>query len=273
MDNQEIRVNTDQFSGSGGIDAAALIKTILRKWWMIAIAVLLAAAAAFCFAKFLVRPTYQAHFTAYVNNKQAKQANSDSLTNSDILASQELVRTYSKILTGNTVLMKAAELLGADYTYRDLVEMVKTEPEDDTELIAVYVTADSPEEAYKIGSALETISPECMAEIIVGSSMKIVDTTQMPDMRHSPSYTKYTVIGALIGAVLMLAYIITKQLFDDKIKSDEGLEERYGLPVVGIIPDMSKHTSGGSYYYYYRKSDRKAFENAAEQEPDDQKND
>ena len=176
-------------------------------------------------------------------------------------------------MTGNTVMMKAAELLGEDYTYRDLVEMVKTEPIDDTEIIAVYVTADSPDEAYSICAALETISPDCMAEIIVGSSMKIVDTAQMPDMRHSPSYTKYTVVGALIGAVLMLAYIVTKQLFDDKIKDEEGLEERYGVPVVGVIPDMSKNSPGGSYYYYYRKSDRKAFDTAGETGAEDSGND
>lgn len=255
MGSQENRYNTDQMAG--GVDVAALIKTILRKWWMIAIAVLLAAAAALCFAKYLVHPTYQAHFTAYVNNKQSKQADNDQLTNSDILASQELVRTYSKILTGNTVLMKAAELLGEDYSYRDLVEMVKTEPIDDTEIIAVYVTADSPDEAYSICAALETISPACMADIIVGSSMKIVDTAQMPDMRHSPSYTKYTVVGALIGAALMLAYIVTKQLFDDKIKDEKGLEERYGIPVVGVIPDMSKDSHGSGYYAYYRKHENK----------------
>ena len=252
MDAQENRFASDKNVDRGGVDVASLVKTVFRKWWMIAIALLVAAAAALCVARFFVHPTYQAHFTAYVNNKQSKQPNTDSLTNSDILASQELVRTYSKILTGNTVLMKAAESLGEDYTYRDLSEMVSTQPQDDTEIIAVYVTADSPEEAYNISAALETISPDCMSEIIVGSSMKIVDTTQMPDMRHSPSYTKYTVVGALIGAVLMLGYIVARQLFDDNVKSEEGLEERYGIPVVGVIPDMTKKSSDDGYYSYGR---------------------
>ena len=230
------------------VNIAVLFKTLLKKWWIVFLAALIVAAGSLCIARFLVKPTYQACFTAYVNNKQSKQTN-DSLTNSDILASQELVRTYSKILTGNKVLMKASELLGDDYNYRTLAEMVKTLPQDDTEIITVTVTAGSKEEAYR----LETISPDCMADIIVGSSMKIVDTTQMPDMRSSPSYTKYTLIGGIVGGLCAVLLILIRALMNDRVSDYSELEERFSVPVVGIIPDMSKSHSDGSGYYGYKE--------------------
>ena len=252
--------NSEKSGGEKEIDLLVLFKHLLKKWWIIVLAAVLAGVLSLAYARFLVKPTYRSYFTAYVNNKQSRQT-SDSLTNSDILASQELVRTYSKILTGNTMLMKAAEALGDEYTYRDLAKMVKTQPQDDTELITVYVTAGTKEEAYKVCAAIESISPDMMAEKIKGSSMAIIDTTQMPDMRHSPSYTKYALIGTLIGGFAAILIIIIRYFLNDKVPDENALEERYKLPVVGVIPDMSStgphgyYGRYGRYGYYGRKRD------------------
>ncbi len=251
MESQTFKNAKNQTAGDQDIDIIVLIKSLLKKWWLIFLAAALVGTCSLLYARFLVKPTYQAKFTAYVNNKQSKYGN-DSLTNSDILASQELVRTYSKILTSNTVLMKAADLLGDDYSYATLAKMVKTQAEDDTEIISVLVTAGSKEEAYKIASAIEAISPDCMAEIIEGSSMKVVDTTQVPGTRNSPSYTKFSVIGALIGGVIMAGILTVKFFTNDTVNDDAELEKRYSVPVVGIIPLISKSSSEhGGYYGYY----------------------
>lgn len=256
MENGEYKVKDNHIIEERGreVSFTDVLKKLISGWWLIAAAVFVAALLALLYAKFLVKPTYQACFTAYVNNKQSKQAN-DELTNSDILASQELVETYSKVLKGNKVLMKAAERLGEEYdlkyTYKDLSEMVSTQPQDGTEIITVLVTAGSSKEAYRVCSAIEEISPECMADIIEGSSMKIVDTTQEPDMRHSPSYTKYTVIGAIIGALAAVSFILIRMFLDDKVSDESELEKRYTIPVVGVIPDMSKTSPDGYGYYKY----------------------
>ena len=82
--------------------------------------------------------------------------------------------------------------------------------------------------------------------------MAIIDTTQMPDMRHSPSYTKYAAVGALIGAVLMLTVVIIRSFMNDKVPNEAALEERYKLPVVGVIPDMTAIIGRGEYGRYSR---------------------
>ena len=122
MDNQEYKTVGGAPQKEKEIDLSALFKSLFKKLWLIAAVALIAGAASFAYARFFVKPTYQAFFTAYINNKQSSHS-SDSLTNSDILASQELVRTYSKILTSNTVLMRAADLLDEDYTYTSLAKI------------------------------------------------------------------------------------------------------------------------------------------------------
>ena len=234
------------------IDVIALLKVLLKKWWLILLAGAFVGLGALGYAKYLIKPTYRATFTAYVNNKHERNV-TDPLTNSDIQASQELVRTYTKILTSNTLLMKAADILDSDYTYADIAKMVKTGAQDDTEIINVYVTALSKEEAYKICSAIESIAPDCMADIVEGSSMKVVDTTQMPGSRNSPSYTKYSLVGAAVGALLMIAILSIRSFTNDTVNSEDELEKRYSVPVVGVIPNMSKSAvEHGGYYGYYR---------------------
>ena len=262
MDNNVYKSNKSRMPGDRDVDLVALFKNILKRWWIILLAAVIVGLTAFLYARFFVKPTYQASFTAYVNNKQAKHS-SDSLTNSDIQASQELVRTYSKILTSNTVLMKVADLLDSDYTHVSLSKMVTTQAQNDTEIINVLVRALSKEEAYRVCAAIETISPDCMAEIIEGSSMKIVDTTQMPDARYSPSYSGYAFLGAIIGGFIMIAIITVQYFTNDTVTAESELEDKFTIPVVGIIPDMSRASSGqyGYYYSYYgRHSSKKTDE-------------
>ena len=66
------------------------------------------------------------------------------MSSSDISASKQLVLTYQKILTSNTILTASASSMGFDATYSTLQKMVSTEVKDDTEIISVYVVDTDP---------------------------------------------------------------------------------------------------------------------------------
>ena len=234
------------------IDLIPIFMALVKKVWLIVLAALIVGAGFFAGTKTLVTPTYRASFTAYVNNRsQYYNEDTNRLTSSDLSAAQELVRAYAKVLTSRTVLTTAAQSIG--YDYGTLSSKVSTSIENETGIITVYVVTANPDEAYKFALAIAENAPDQIAEIIEGSSMKIIDNPKTPSNIYKPSYVKNTAVGMFAGAALAALYIIIKCLVDDKVKSEDELETKFSIPVVGVIPDLnsgSRHY-GGYYKGYY----------------------
>ena len=65
----------------------------------------------------------------------------------------------------------------------------------------------------------------------------IVEHALLPDHKSSPSLTKNTAIGALIGLVLMLVFLTVRFLLDDTLKTPEDIEKELGLMPLSVIPE------------------------------------
>ncbi len=217
-------------------------------------AALIVGAGFFTGTKTLITPTYRASFTAYVNNRsQYYSEDTNRLTSTDLSAAQELVRAYSKIITSRTVLTTTAKSIGYDMPYSALSTMASTSVEEETGIITVYIVAESPEEAYKLALAIAENAPGQIAEIIEGSSMKIIDNPKTPSSIYKPHYAKNTVLGMAVGVALAGIYIVIRYMVDDKIRSEDELEAKFSIPVVGVIPDLNSSSKryGGYYKGYY----------------------
>ena len=247
----------DQLEFESQFNPVPLFRYLLHKAWLIILVTVVCALAAYGMTKLFVKPTYRSSFTAYVNNQHSATAK-DSLTSSDILASHELVETYSTILMSNSVLTAASEKAGFDYSYAQLKGMISTKIMDNTEVITVYAVMRDPNDAYLLASSVAEVAPEYIKEVVEGSSMKIIDKPEFPIYRHGPSYVRASLFGALAGLLLILVILIISFFKDDTITDDNGLEERFALPLLGVIPDSNEVSSAGSNYEYeYQAKDSK----------------
>ena len=149
------------------VNVIPLLKVLLKRWWIIILTGLIVGGATFAVTKIFINQTYRCGFTAYVNNKQVKQT-TDILTSSDVTAAKELVRTYSHILKSDTVLSSAAESIKLNLKYADLSNMVYTEIQDETEIIAVYVVDENPLVAYDLAQAIMVVLDDFKDAIIHG---------------------------------------------------------------------------------------------------------
>lgn len=251
------------------INIIPLLKEMLKKLWLMVLVGLIVGGAVFVGAKMLIKPTYRSGFTAYVNNKQSKE-NSDYLTSSDVSASKQIVQTYQKILTSNTILTAAAQSLDVDSTYAILQGKVTTEIKDETEIISVYVVDTDPQFAYDYAQAISKTAPQYMAQIVEGSSMKIIDYPEYSDSRFKPNYVRFGLIGFLIGVVLVAVFVIIRYFLDDTVKTENDIESRYTIPILGVIPDISRASNNRSDYYYYSQESKETKENNSESEHKDE---
>ena len=249
--------NSQRRSSEWEINLIPLLKEILKKSWIIAIVGATFAVVFFSVSKLTIKPTYRCNFTAYVNNQHMK-TNDGYLTNSDLMASKELVKTYSEILKSRTVLMKAAENLGLNMSYAQLQKMVTTEIQNETEIITVYVVNVDPQTAYDLANEIAKISPQYMANVVEGSSMKVIDYPVYSSVKFRPSYFRYALFGLLAGVILVIVILIIRFYSDDTVKNENDVEERFGIPILGVIPDVNHLESQGygynqKYEYAYRQ--------------------
>ena len=247
------------------IDLVALLKEIVKKLWLILLVGLIVGGAVFVGAKVFIKPTYRSEFTAYVNNKQGKQT-TDYLSVSDVNAAKELVLTYRSILQSNSILTAAAESIGVDLPYESLAKKVSVEVKDDTEIISIYVVDTDPQFAYDYAQAIAKTAPTYMAQIVDGSSMKIIDVPEYSEKRYKPSYSRFALVGFLIGALAVIIVIIVRYFMDDTVKNESEIESKFALPILGVIPDITKASNKSSDYYYYEPNNKTERVNISESE-------
>lgn len=230
------------------IDIIPLLKALLSKLWLMVLVGVVIGVIAFGATKMLVKPTYRSGFSAYVNNQHAQSTEKSVLTNSDLAAAQQLTKTLSYIIRSNTILTASLKSIDSDITYDQLSGMVSTEIKNDTELITVYVVNRDPQTAYDLANAIAKTAPSYMADIVEGSSMKIVDYPVYPETRYKPSYFQYGIFGFIFGVLVVAIILIIRYFRDDSVKDDSELETKFSIPVLGVIPDINNVGQKNGYY-------------------------
>ena len=235
------------------IDLRELFGVLMRRIWSIILAALLCASAAFAYTFFLIDPLYQANALLYVNNSNISVGSSSlSITTGDLSAAQKLVSTYVVILKSRTVLNEVIETAGLNRSYSSLAGMISASAVDNTEVFRIVVTSTDPAEAELIANTIAEILPEKIPEIVNGSDVRVVDYAVVPSQRSSPSYTRNTAIGALVGAVLCAGIILLAYFFDEVIHSEDYLAQTYPeIPLLAVIPNMHPSKQRGGYGYGY----------------------
>lgn len=236
------------------IDLVQLAKALWRRAWAILLAMVVFGGAAFSYAYFIITPLYKASAMLYVNNSSLS-VGSTKVDLSDLNAAQSLVDTYIVILKTRTTLEDVIEAAGLSYDYETLSKMIEAGAVNSTEVFSIEVTSPDPAEAEKIANTIAELLPDRIAEIVDGSSVRIVDYAVVPSHKASPSLSRYTLLGLLLGAVVSCGVIVLRVLFDEQIRDEDYVRETFDLPLLAAVPDLTAKSAGD---YYYRTSRKEA---------------
>lgn len=254
MDNNNTQTN-DAFV----IDYMHIIKSVLKRIWLVALVSVITAAAFFAYAKFGISPQYSSSVLLYVNNSAVSVGDLGvRISSSDLSASQSLVKTYSVLLKNRTTLSLVKDLTGTNYSWQQLNGMVKASSEDETEIMKITVTTPDPYESKLIANGIAEVLPERVSEIVEGSSVEVVDSAVANTSKVSPNVTSYTSKGFIIGFVLSVAFLVVLALLDNTIHDEDFIVQNFNSPILAKIPNLlgtSKDKYKYRYYYYRKKSD------------------
>lgn len=230
------------------IDLMQLLSVLWRKLWIIILCGVIGAAAAFGYTHFFVTPMYEASAMLYINNSKGT-ASSETITQSDLTASQSLVDTYVVILNSQTLINQVIEKSGTDRSALEVKSMLSASAVNDTEMLKIVITSDDPQEAAKLANTFVEESSVMMTETVDNSSVKVVDYASAPHVPSSPNTMKNTAMGLMLGVLLCMAAVVLRELTDTVIRSENQLSELFeDIPILGVIPSM-KETSKEGYGY------------------------
>ena len=238
------------------IDLFRILKVMWQNAFRIVICGIICAALAFSYTVFMVTPLYQANCLIYVNNSSFSVGSSSfSISSADISASQSLVDTYIVILKSRSTLNEVINESGIEKTYSQISGMISAAAVNETEIFRVTVTSPDPEEAKLIANTIAEVLPAKVSDIIDGTSVRIVDYAVKPSVKASPSITKNTAIGLIIGLALMSLIVVLLDLFDDVIRDEDYLAQNFDIPILASIPNLGGPGSKryGKYGYGYKK--------------------
>ena len=253
------------------IDLLKLLRVLWSRIWVIAGAAFAGGVVFFLFTLFFITPKYQSSALLYVNNNSLDIGSTKlNISSGDISASSSLIDTYCVILKSRTTLEQAIREAKLPYSYEDLSKMVSGSAEGKTPVFKITVTNKDPEMAANICNTIVEIMIDAnsgISGIVEGSSVRVIDYAVVAVKASSPSYTKNTAIGMLLGFVFASGVIILLSLMDTTIREEEYLRETYpDIPVLSNIPNLFEDSAGGYYGYgsSYASAGEKAKQKAAE---------
>ena len=234
------------------IGANRIFAALLYKIWLVILAAVVCAAMTFAVVFYFVTPTYESSAMFYVNNSELSVGDTVlDISAGDITAAKDLVESYIVILNTRTSLNEVIAYAGVDLSYAELKDMISASAVESTEIFEVVVTSTDPLEAEKLANAIAYILPQRIDSIIEGTSARIVDAAVVPTKPSAPNYAVSTVIGFVIGFVLMTVVVILQEVFDVTIRTEEDMHQVCKHPVLAAVPDMGAPSKGSYYYYGY----------------------
>lgn len=263
------------------IDLLRILKALLKRWWVILIPAIALGIECFVYTKLFVTPTYQATSIMYINASTSSTINRSELETAQMLASsykyliKEIPQTLTEVadkLNADAVeinegvrrqyeqlgMTGSFEFLPEDYTRAKLNGMVSVKGGSSAEFLEITVTCTNPSEAARIANRIMDVVPGRAAAANMNSTISPAGWASDPGWDHpsAPNATKSAITGFLIGFLIAAAIIVLVELLDDRIKSDDWIQDTFGsdIPLLAVIPSAGRAERMDRYSAYYRQA-------------------
>lgn len=229
----------DRTEQEAEINLIDLAWALLDKIHYIVLCFLIGAVIMNAYSYFLVRPTYKSTAKMYVVS-----ASKNSVVDLDALNIGTLLTAdYEQLMLSYPVLEQVINKLNLDMDSDTLAKMITLENPTDTRILNINVVSTDPKSARDIANTLMEVSVDYLPKTMSTNAPNVAQKAKLADYKDGPSYTKYTMIGALAGAFLYCMYLVVKYLMDDTIHTADDMEKYFDIVPLAVIPDVSELAS------------------------------
>lgn len=237
METQEKTIDSEvKKDTESEISIIDIINMMLTFWWFIAIMAVLVGGATYTYFKITSIPEYKSTSRLYINT-EAQQTSTDVNTNA-ITGAANLLPTYIEVLQSKTFLDIVSDDLDNKYSSSDIGDMISLEALTDTNIILISVKDEDAHTAYLVCSSIVNNAPNEISRVFGGGSTKLIEYPEEADDSEPMHTARNAIIGFVGGAAIAMVIIFLVNMFDTRVKSKEELVSKYGLPILGEVPNL-----------------------------------
>lgn len=217
------------------IDLGELFALFLSKWLLCAAGLIAGAVVAILVTYFLITPKFTATSKLYMVANS-----SDTIVDlSDFNIGNSLSSDYAELIKVRPVLEEVIKEEDLPYTYEQLKGMVSISTINDTRILQISVVSEKPKEAAAIANALADKAVEEIPVLMDTAKPNIAERAIVPVTKSSPSMTRNTVIGGLLGLLLVLAVLTVSFVTNDTMKTADDVQKKLGIMPLTVIPEAA----------------------------------
>ncbi|RFA15160.1 chromosome partitioning protein [Subtercola boreus] len=217
---------------------------ILRKSWVLILALILLGIAAGSLVSILTTPSFQATTKVFIS-VQSGGTVSDLTQGSNFTQNQ--VKSYTDVVVTPAVLQPVIDELKLNTTAAELAKHVSATTSPDTVVVDIGVTDPSPEAAAAIANQVATSFEETVGALVPGGTgsaspvkITVLQDALVPLAPVTPNTALNIELGALVGLVVALVAAVLRQTLDTRVRNEHDVEQVAEAPILGgIIYDAS----------------------------------
>ena len=218
-----------------------LLKTVLKRWWIIVLFTLVFGAAGYGYGKYFITKRYASVGRMYIDTlrdiNSSDENNNPERNLQSINASQRSVLTCIEVLKSEAVLQQVKERTGVSNSTSAIRNMLTLKSVNETEVLQIRAETTNYINAKLIVDELMRVGEVELKRIVGVSTAQIIDEGTLNKNPVYPQVGSYLMMGIAAGFLLGAALIIFIVLLDNRVKSEEELKA-FNLPVIGVIPEI-----------------------------------
>ena len=233
MEQQTGQRNIQPLDDVQEIDLIDLFGYYMSRLWLLIAAVVIGAVIAGAYTHYMIPD----RFTAVSRMYMISASSSSVVDLSDLNIGASLSNDYVELMESRPIIEDVITELGLEYTYEQVLNMIKLDVVTNTRIIKISATSTDPEEAMNIANQMARIAKIRLPKIMDAPSPSIAEEAVLPTQKSSPSLSRNVMMGSLVLLFLVLAFLTIQYLMDDTIQTSEDVEKEFGILPMTVIPE------------------------------------
>lgn len=222
------------------ISLKEIFEVIKKRITLIIALIIGAALIAGIISYFILTPTYESSSQFIVNQSEENQ--SEAYNVNDIRINVEMINTYNVIIKSPAILDEVVETLDLPYSTGTLSEKLQVSSEQDSQVVTVTATDPSPEMATKLANTTVSIFQKEIPDIMNVDNVSILSEAETAENPSpvAPKPMLNIAIAIVLGGMVGVGLAFLLEYLDNTVKTEDDIEKRLGLPVLGTIATISE---------------------------------
>lgn len=220
------------------VNVSIILRDVLKRWYLIVVAALLAGMIAYTASDLLYTPVYSTT-TTFVVSVQG----SSTTVYQNLSATSNLATVFSEVL--NSSLLRSAILEKLGMTSFD--GTITASAVEETNLLTMNVTASDPRTAFLVTQAVIENHQLVSYQVLGDTILEVLQAPKVPvsplNQKASLSYMKKAVVLAAAAVICLLAFFSCKR---DVIRSKQEAEKKLDCRILGEIGHEQKYKTLGA---------------------------